>query len=347
MPTHQSAAGARTAHEAVKRRIEGKPSVIVTRRLLPETEQRMRELFDVTLNADDRAMTRDELVAAMQSCDVLVPTVTDTIDAEMIAEAGERLGLIANFGAGIEHIDLAATRARKIIVTNTPGVFTDDTADMTLALIISVARRLNHGGRILRAGKWEGWAPSTLLGHRLNGKTLGIIGMGRIGQAVAHRARAFGLQVAYHNRHRLPEALETMLGARYVADLDTLIADADILSLHCPASPETHHLLDARRIALMKPEAYLINTARGQIVDEQALIEALVAGRIGGAGLDVFEHEPQVDPRLLAHHNVAILPHMGSATFEGRIASGDKVMANIRFWADGHRPPDQVLEGWA
>lgn len=347
MPTHQSAAGARTAHEAVKRRIEGKPSVIVTRRLLPETEQRMRELFDVTLNADDRAMTRDELVAAMQSCDVLVPTVTDTIDAGMIAEAGERLGLIANFGAGIEHIDLAATRARKIIVTNTPGVFTDDTADMTLALIISVARRLNHGGRILRAGKWEGWAPSTLLGHRLNGKTLGIIGMGRIGQAVAHRARAFGLQVAYHNRHRLPEALETMLGARYVADLDTLIADADILSLHCPASPETHHLLDARRIALMKPEAYLINTARGQIVDEQALIEALVAGRIGGAGLDVFEHEPQVDPRLLAHHNVAILPHMGSATFEGRIASGEKVMANIRFWADGHRPPDQVLEGWA
>ncbi|RQW45392.1 D-glycerate dehydrogenase [Novosphingobium sp. LASN5T] len=346
MPTHQSAAGARTAHEAVKRRIEGKPSVIVTRRLLPETEQRMRELFDVTLNADDRAMTRDELVAAMQSCDVLVPTVTDTIDAGMIAEAGERLGLIANFGAGIEHIDLAATRARRIIVTNTPGVFTDDTADMTLALIISVARRLNHGGRILRAGKWEGWAPSTLLGHRLNGKTLGIIGMGRIGQAVAHRARAFGLQVAYHNRHRLPEALETMLGARYVADLDTLIGDADILSLHCPASPETHHLLDARRIALMKPEAYLINTARGQIVDEQALIEALVAGRIGGAGLDVFEHEPQVDPRLLAHHNVAILPHMGSATFEGRIASGEKVMANIRFWADGHRPPDQVLEGW-
>ncbi|QCI93014.1 D-glycerate dehydrogenase [Novosphingobium sp. EMRT-2] len=347
MPTHQSAADARTAHEAVKRRIEGKPSVIVTRRLLPETEQRMRELFDVTLNADDRAMTRDELVAAMQSCDVLVPTVTDTIDAGMIAEAGDRLGLIANFGAGIEHIDLAATRARRIIVTNTPGVFTDDTADMTLALIISVARRLNHGGRILRAGKWEGWAPSTLLGHRLNGKTLGIIGMGRIGQAVAHRARAFGLQVAYHNRHRLPEALETMLGARYVADLDTLIGEADILSLHCPASPETHHLLDARRIALMKPEAYLINTARGQIVDEQALIEALVAGRIGGAGLDVFEHEPQVDPRLLAHHNVAILPHMGSATFEGRIASGEKVMANIRFWADGHRPPDQVLEGWA
>ncbi|KAJ8138227.1 hypothetical protein OY671_008560, partial [Metschnikowia pulcherrima] len=244
----------------------------------------MRESFDVTSNADDRAMTRDELVAAMQSCDVSVPTVTDTIDAGMIAEAGERSGSIANFGAGIEHIDLAATRARRIIVTNTPGVFTDDTADMTSASIISVARRLNHGGRISRAGKWEGWAPSTSLGHRLNGKTSGIIGMGRIGQAVAHRARAFGSQVAYHNWHRSPEALETMSGARYVADLDTSIGDADISSSHCPASPETHHSLDARRIASMKPEAYLINTARGQIVDEQASIEALVAGRIGGAG---------------------------------------------------------------
>jgi glyoxylate reductase len=236
-------------------------------------------------------------------------------------------------------------------VTNTPGVFTDDTADMTLALIISVARRLNHGGRILRAGKWEGWAPSTLLGHRLNGKTLGIIGMGRIGQAVAHRARAFGLQVAYHNRHRLPEALETMLGARYVADLDTLIGDADILSLHCPASPETHHLLDARRIALMKPEAYLINTARGQIVDEQALIEALVAGRIGGAGLDVFEHEPQVDPRLLAHHNVAILrtwaaPRSRAASHRAKrswptSASGPTDIARpIRCWKAGSDAAD-------
>jgi glyoxylate reductase len=198
---------------------------------------------------------------------------------------------------------------------------------------------------MLRAGKWEGWAPSTMLGHRLAGKTLGIVGMGRIGQAVAHRARAFGLNVAYNSRHRLPEALETMFGARFEANLDRLVADADILTLHCPATPETHHLIDARRIALMKPEAYLVNTARGQLVEEEALITALVEGRIGGAGLDVFEHEPQVDARLLAHHNVAILPHMGSATFEGRIASGDKVIANVRFWVDGHRPPDQVLEG--
>lgn len=327
------------------RRVEGIPRVVVTRRLLPETEARMSELFDVTLSADDRAMSREQLVEAMKTAHVLVPTVTDRIDAAMLAEAGPQLGLIANFGAGTEHIDLSAARARKIIVTNTPGVFTDDTADMTIALIISVARRLNYGGRTLRAGKWEGWAPSTMLGHRLAGKTLAIVGMGRIGQAVAHRARAFGLNVAYHSRHRLPEALETMFGARFEPDLDTLVAEADILTLHCPATPETRHMIDARRIALMKPEAYLVNTARGTLVEEEALIQALVEGRIGGAGLDVFEHEPQVDARLLAHHNVAILPHMGSATFEGRQASGDKVIANIRFWADGHRPPDQVLEG--
>lgn len=327
------------------RRVEGKPRVAVTRRLLPETEGRMAELFDVAINETDRPRTREELVAAMQWAHVLVPTVTDRIDAALIAEAGPQLGLIANFGAGTEHIDLAAARARKIIVTNTPGVFTDDTADMTIALIISVSRRLNYGGRMLRAGKWEGWAPSTMLGHRLSGKTLAIVGMGRIGQAVAYRARAFGLNVAYHNRHRLPEALETMFGARFEPDLDRLVAEADILTLHCPATLETRHLIDARRIALMKPESYLVNTARGQLVEEEALIAALVDGRIGGAGLDVFEHEPQVDARLLAHHNVAILPHMGSATFEGRLASGDKVMANIRFWADGHRPPDQVLEG--
>ncbi|MEL0251996.1 MAG: D-glycerate dehydrogenase, partial [Novosphingobium sp.] len=289
------------------RRVEGKPRVIVTRRLLPETEARMSELFDVTLNAEDKPLSREQLVAALNAAHVLVPTVTDAIDAELIAQAGPQFGLIANFGAGTEHIDLAAARARKVIVTNTPGVFTDDTADMTIALIISVARRLNHGGRTLRAGKWEGWAPSTMLGHRLSGKTLGIVGMGRIGQAVAHRARAFGLNVAYFSRHRLPEAFETMLGATYVDDLDNLVAAADILTLHCPASPETLHMIDARRIALMKPDAYLVNTARGQLVDEEALIDALVAGRIGGAGLDVFEHEPQVDPRLLAHPNVAIL----------------------------------------
>ncbi|MDF8331600.1 2-hydroxyacid dehydrogenase [Novosphingobium cyanobacteriorum] len=341
MPTH-----ARQADLRSTRRIEGRPRVAVTRRLLPETEARMAELFDVVLNESDGPLSPDDLAALMAEAHVLVPTVTDTIDAALIARAGPQLGLIANFGAGIEHIDLAAARARKIIVTNTPGVFTDDTADMAMALILSVTRRLNYGGRVLRSGQWQGWSPSTLLGHRVGGKVLGIVGMGRIGQAVAHRARAFGLSVVYHNRHRLPEALENMLGARFEPDLDALVAGADILTLHCPAKPDTRHLIDARRIALMRPDAYLVNTARGTIVEEEALIEALQEGRIGGAGLDVFEHEPMVDQRLRDHPNVAILPHMGSATFEGRAASGDKVIANIRFWADGHRPPDQVLEGW-
>ena len=328
------------------RRVTGKPRVIVTRRLLPETEARMAELFDAVLNADDHPFTRDELAAAMADCDVLVPTVTDTIDADLIEVAPSRLRLIANFGAGVDHIDLAAARARKVIVTNTPGVFTDDTADMTLALILSVTRRLNYGGRVLRNGQWRGWAPSTLLGHRVGGRVLGIVGMGRIGHAVAHRARAFGLSVVYHSRHRVPQALETMLGAQYAADLDDLLTQADILTLHCPATPETHHLIDARRIALMKPGAFIINTARGKIVEQEAMIAALEVGQLGGAGLDVFEHEPLVDQRLRDHHNVAILPHMGSATVEGRIASGEKVIANIRFWTDGHRPPDQVIEGW-
>jgi glyoxylate reductase len=328
------------------RRVADKPRVIVTRRLLPETESRMAELFDLVRNGDDHAFSRDELAAAMADADVLVPTVTDTIDSALISGAPERLRLIANFGAGIDHIDVAAARARKIMVTNTPGVFTDDTADMTLALILSVTRRLNHGGRILRNGQWTGWSPSTLLGHRVGGRVLGIVGMGRIGQAVAHRARAFGVHVVYHNRHRVPDALETMLGARFEPDLDALLGVADILTLHCPATPETRHLIDARRIALMKPGAVIINTSRGTIVEEEAMIAALVSDHLGGAGLDVFEHEPLVDQRLRDHHNVAILPHMGSATVEGRIASGEKVIANIRFWADGHRPPDQVLIGF-
>ena len=338
---------AHAAERTEPRRVEGKPRVIVTRRLLPETEARMAELFDARFNADDHPFSHADLAAAMRDCDVLVPTVTDRIDAGLIEQAGERLGLIANFGAGIEHIDLHAARERRIMVTNTPGVFTDDTADMTMALILSVPRRFVEGGRILRSGEWQGWAPSTLLGHRIGGKTLGIVGMGRIGQAVAHRARAFGLSVIYHSRHRLSEAVEQMLAAKYVRDLDKLVGQADIVTLHCPAGPETHHLIDARRIALMKPDAYLVNTARGDLIDEEALIEALEAGRIGGAGLDVYAHEPRVDPRLLALNTVSLLPHLGSATFEGREASGEKVIANIRFWADGHRPPDQVLEGWA
>jgi glyoxylate reductase len=329
------------------RRVAGKPRVVVTRRLLPETEARLGELFDVALNPDDVPMSHGAIVEAMQSCDVLVPTVTDRIDGAMIAEADGRLGLIANFGAGVDHIDLAAARARKIIVTNTPSVFTDDTADMAMGLIISVPRRLPEGGRMLLAGEWTGWGPSNFLGHSLGGKRLAIVGMGRIGQAVAHRARGFSLEVVYHNRHRLPPAIENMLGARYEPDLDRLIAEADIVTLHCPASTGTHHLLDARRIASMKPTACVINTARGDIIDEEALVDALESGRLAGAGLDVYAREPAIDPRLLALPNVILMPHLGSATVEGRGAAGLRLIANIRFWIDGHRPPDQVLEGWA
>lgn len=342
MPQH-----ARPQDLRLARRVDGKPRVVVTRRLLPETQRRMAELFEVTLNAEDRPMSHDALIEAVRQAHVLVPTVTDRIDADVIAKAGPNLGLIANFGAGIEHIDLAAARARKIIVTNTPGVFTEDTADMTMALIISVPRRLTDGEREIREGTWDGWSPSTLLGHRIAGKVLGIVGMGRIGQAVALRARAFGLAVVYHNRHRLPQALEDHLGVRYEPDLDRLVQEADILSLHCPLNAGTHHLIDARRIAMMKRDAYVVNTSRGELIEESALIAALEAGAIGGAGLDVFAHEPEADPRLKRLPNVVLLPHMGSATFEGRLASGDKVIANIRFWADGHRPPDQVIEGWA
>lgn len=317
--------------------------VIVTRHLMPGVEARMRELFDVVLNEDDAPMNREQLIRAMQDCDVLVPTVTDRVDAAMIAEAGERLGLIASFGAGTEHIDLAAAAARRIIVTNTPGVFTDDTADLTMAGIIGVPRRIREGTALVRRGEWTGWAPSGLLGRKLAGKVLGIIGMGRIGQAVAHRARAFGLEIAYYNRKALPEALERMLGARYVADVDALMAEADILTLHCPLSDETRHLVDARRIALMKPGSSIVNTARGELIDQEALIAALQSGHLAGAGLDVYPDEPKVDPRLIAHPNVMTLPHIGSATAEGREDSGHKVIANIRMWADGHRPPDQVL----
>ncbi|MET4132107.1 glyoxylate reductase [Porphyrobacter sp. MBR-155] len=320
-----------------------RPRVIVTRHLMPAVEARMRELFDVALNEGDVPLTREQLAAAMRDCDVLVPTVTDRIDADLIAGAGDRLGLIANFGAGTEHIDLAAAAARRILVTNTPGVFTDDTADLTMAGIIGVPRRIREGIGLVRRGEWTGWAPSGLLGRKLAGKVLGIVGMGRIGQAVAHRARAFGLEIAYTNRKPLPEALERMLGARYVADIDALMAEADILTLHCPLTDDTRHLVDARRIALMKPGSSIINTARGELIDQEALIAALQSGHLAGAGLDVYPDEPNVDHRLIEHPNVMTLPHIGSATAEGREDSGHKVIANIRIWADGHRPPDQVL----
>ena len=323
-----------------------RPKVVVTRRLIPAVEARMAELFDAEFNVDDHPMSADELAAAMARADVLVPTVTDQIDAKLIGRADERLQLIASYGAGVDHIDLKAARAQEIIVTNTPGVLTEDTADMTMALILSVPRRLAEGEKLIRSGTWPGWSPCGMLGHRVNGKTLGIIGMGRIGQAVARRAKAFGLSIHYHKRHRLPAQVEEEFGAIWQPDLDTMLTAVDIISVHCPHTAETHHLLDARRLALLGPQVYVINIARGEIVDENALIAALEKQKIAGAGLDVFEHEPAVDPRLLALDNVVLLPHMGSATFEGRTATGDKVIANIRAWTDGHRPPDQVLEGW-
>lgn len=329
----------------MQRRIEGTPRVVVTRHLLPSVEARMGQLFDCRFNPDDTPMSREQLVAAVQSCDILVPTVTDTIDADLLDQAGERLKLIANFGAGTDHIDLKAAAARRIVVTNTPGVFTDDTADIAMEMIIGVPRRVREGVALVRRGEWTGWAPSSLLGRKLGGKVLGIVGMGRIGQAVAHRARAFGLEIVYHNRKRMPEAIERMFGARHVESLDELVAQADILTLHCPATGETHHLMDDRRFALMKHGACLINTARGELVDQEAMIAALESGMLAGAGLDVYPNEPTVDPRLLAFPNVMTLPHIGSATVEGREESGHKVIANIRMWVDGHRPPDQVLEG--
>ena len=322
------------------------PRVIITRELADSNQDRMCELFDAVPNYSDTPFSRDDLIAAMADCDVLVPTVTDHIDAEMIANAPDRLRLIASFGAGVDHIDLAAARAKKILVTNTPGVFTEDTADMTMALILSAPRRLSDGEKLIRSGQWEGWKPSGMLGHCIGGKKLGIIGMGRIGQAVARRASGFGLSIVYHNRRQLPPAVEESVRANFVADLDDLIRECDIITLHCPHTVETHELMNAERIGMMKPSTYLINTARGDLVNEDALIDALQDGRIGGAGLDVYQNEPTIDSRFLTLKNTVLLPHMGSATFEGREASGERVITNIRVWADGHRPPDQVLEGW-
>jgi glyoxylate reductase len=323
------------------------PRVVVTRELPDAVMDRMEALFDARTNREDQVMDAAALHAALRDCDVLVPTVTDVIDAELIAAAGDRLKLIANFGAGVNHIDLRAARARGIIVTNTPGVLTEDTADMAMALIVSVPRRLAEGEKLVRSGEWKGWSPGGMLGHRIGGKALGIVGMGRIGQAVALRARAFGLAIHYHNRHRLPAVLEAQLAATWHADLDAMLGQIDILSLHTPRNPDSENLIDRRRLGLLRPHVYLINTSRGGILDEDALVEALEAGRLAGAGLDVWRHEPEIDPRLLALPNVVMTPHMGSATYEGRLATGEKVIQNIRMWADGHRPPDQVLEGWA
>jgi len=303
----------------------------------------MSELFDVTLREDDSPMTRDELTRAVRSADVLVPTITDRIDAGLIAQAGERLKLIANYGAGVDNIDVHTARQRGVLVSNTPGVLTDDTADMTMALILAVLRRIPEGLAVMQSGEWDGWSPTAHLGGRVAGRRLGILGMGRIGQAVARRAAAFGMQIHYHNRHRLREEVEEELGAKYWESLDQMVARMDVISVNCPHTPSTFHLMNARRLKLMKPDAVIVNTSRGEVIDENALTRMLRAGEIAGAGLDVYEHGTGINPRLRELRNVVLLPHMGSATHEGRIEMGEKVLLNIKTFQDGHRPPDQVV----
>ncbi|MDQ8027779.1 MAG: D-glycerate dehydrogenase [Brevundimonas sp.] len=317
--------------------------VVLTRRLPDAVETRMRELFDAELNLTDRPMTRAELEAAVQRADVLSPTITDVIDADLIAKAGPQLKMIANFGAGVDHIDIDAAVGRGLIVTNTPGVLTEDTADLAMTLILAVSRRIVEGAQVMQEGRFEGWTPTWMPGRKLWGKRLGIVGMGRIGQALARRAKAFGMQVHYHNRKPVSPMIAEELGATYWDDLDQMLARMDLISLNCPATKETHHLLSAERLAKLRPEAMLVNTARGELIDEAALAEAVAQRRIAGVGLDVFEQEPKVHPGLLGHPNVVLLPHLGSATIEARQDMGDRVIANIQTFANGHRPPDRVI----
>jgi len=321
-----------------------KPLVIVTRKLPDVVETRMRELFDTRLSEDDHAMAQAEMIEAVKTAEVLVPTVTDRIDKAVINQAGEQLKLIANFGTGVDNIDVETATARGITVSNTPGVLTEDTADMTMALILAVARRIIEGAQVIGPDNvWQGWSPTWMLGRRITGKRLGIVGMGRIGSALARRAKAFGLQIHYHNRKPVHPNLEEELEATYWESLDQMLARMDIVSVNCPHTPATFHLLSARRLKLMKPNAIIVNTSRGEVIDENALARMLGANELGGAGLDVFEHEPAVNPRLLKCPNAVLLPHMGSATIEGRIDMGEKVIINIKTFTDGHTPPDRVL----
>ncbi len=320
-------------------------SVVVTRRLPDPVETRLKELFDVELRDEDTPLSREELVAAMKRADVLVPTITDTIDGAMLGQAGDKLKLIASYGAGVDHIDVHSARQRGVLVSNTPGVVTEDTADMAIALMLAVTRKIPQGLAEMQAGEWRGWSPMAHLGTRIGGKRLGILGMGRIGQAVARRARAFGMQIHYHNRKRLRPEIEEPLEATWWESLDQMVARMDVISVNCPHTPSTFHLMNARRLKLMKPSAVIVNTSRGEVIDENALTRALRAGELAGAGLDVYEHGIDVNPRLRELPNVVLLPHMGSATLEGRIEMGEKVILNIKTYADGHRPPDQVLPG--
>ena len=317
--------------------------VVLTRRLPEPVETRLKELFDVTLRDHDTPMSRAELVDAIKTCDVLVPTITDKIDAGLLGQASSNLKLIANFGAGIDHIDVETARQRGILVSNTPDVVTEDTADMAMALLMAVVRKIPQGLQAMQSGEWTGWSPTGYLGGRLGGRRLGILGMGRIGQAVARRASAFGMQIHYHNRRRIRPEIEDTLGATYWESLDQMVARMDILSINCPHTPSTFHLMNARRLRLLKPSAVIVNTSRGEVIDENALTRMLRARELAGAGLDVYEHGTDINPRLRELENVVLLPHMGSATLEGRVEMGEKVIINIKTFADGHRPPDMVV----
>ena len=321
-----------------------KPVVFLTRRLPESTETRMRELFDAHLRDHDTPLSHAELCAAVQSADVLVPTVTDRIDADVIAAAGDQLKLIASFGTGVDHIDLAAAKARGITVTNTPGVLTEDTADVAMALMLAVPRRIAEGNQVARSGEWTGWSPTGMLGHRINGKRLGIIGMGRIGTAVARRARGFGLSIHYHNRKPVHPETEAELEATYWDSLDQMLGRVDIVSVNCPHTPATNHLLTRELLSMMQPSAYLVNTSRGEVIDEVSLADLLADRQIAGAGLDVYEDEPRITTALVSLPNVVLLPHIGSATIEGRLEMGDKVIINIQTFWDGHTPRDRVIE---
>ncbi len=320
-----------------------RPLVVVTRRLPEAIETRMMELFDTRLNASDEPMTKADLIEAVKIAHVLVPTVTDRIDAAVLAHANPELRLIANYGTGVDNIDVDAAYRRGITVTNTPGVLTEDTADMTMALVLAVARRVVEGEQLARSGEWTGWSPTAMLGHRIHGKRIGILGMGRIGTAVARRARGFGLAVHYHNRNRVHPSVEAELEATFWDSLDQMLARVDLISVNCPHTPATYHLLSARRLKLLRPHAFIVNTSRGEVIDELALTRMLRDREIAGAGLDVFEHEPAINPKLRELPNVVLLPHMGSATIEGRLDMGEKVLINMKTFVDGHRPPDRVL----
>ncbi|MCY4261669.1 MAG: D-glycerate dehydrogenase [Rhodobacteraceae bacterium] len=319
--------------------------VAVTRKLPEGVEKRLSELFDTTLRHDDTPMTKGELAMAMASANVLVPTITDSIDHALLAKAGPQLRLIANYGAGFDHIDIETARQRGILVSNTPGVNSDDTADMALCLMLAVTRRLRESLQMMDSGQWDGWAPTALMGTRLGGKNLGILGMGRVGTAVARRARVFGMHIHYHNRKRVHPDLEGELDAHYWESLDQMVSRMDIISVNCPHTPATFHLLHARRLKLAKPTAVIINTSRGDVIDQNALTRMLQSSELAGAGLDVFEKGVDINPELRDQNNVVLLPHIGSATTEGRIQMGEKVLINIKTHEDGHRPPDLVVPG--